>query len=125
MMADLHAITVPHEPKELLASTRNTAALYLACGIDPDRAAIFVQSHVTAHAELAWMLQCYTPIGWLRKMIQYKTKSEKQVRLRAPISVRVPQREQNQANLMHVGVQCNCRCVRFVYLTSKGVMAVY
>lgn len=81
MMADLHAITVPHEPKELLTSTRNTAALYLACGIDPDRAAVFVQSHVTAHAELAWMLQCYTPIGWLRKMTQFKTKSEKQVRL--------------------------------------------
>lgn len=78
MMADLHAITVPHEPKELLSSTRNTAALYLACGIDPERSAVFVQSHVTAHAELAWLLQCYTPIGWLRKMIQFKTKSEKQ-----------------------------------------------
>lgn len=79
MMADMHAITVPHDPKELLASTRSTTALYLACGIDPDRAAVFVQSHVSAHAELAWMLQCYTPIGWLRKMIQFKTKSEKQV----------------------------------------------
>ena len=79
MMADMHAITVPHEPKELLASTRSTTALYLACGIDPDKAAVFVQSHVSAHAELAWMLQCYTPIGWLRKMIQFKTKSEKQV----------------------------------------------
>jgi tryptophanyl-tRNA synthetase len=79
MMADMHAITVPHEPKELLASTRSTTALYLACGINPDKAAVFVQSHVSAHAELAWMLQCYTPIGWLRKMIQFKTKSEKQV----------------------------------------------
>jgi len=78
MMADLHAITVPHEPKELLASTQNTAALYMACGIDPDKAAIFVQSQVPAHAELAWLLQCYTPIGWLRKMIQFKTKSDKQ-----------------------------------------------
>lgn len=81
MMADLHAITVPHEPKELLASTQNTAALYMACGIDPDKAAIFVQSQVPAHAELAWLLQCYTPIGWLRKMIQFKTKSDKQVRI--------------------------------------------
>jgi tryptophanyl-tRNA synthetase len=79
MMADMHAITVPHEPKELLASTRSTTALYLACGIDPEKAAVFVQSHISAHAELAWMLQCYTPIGWLRKMIQFKTKSEKQV----------------------------------------------
>lgn len=78
MMADMHAITVPHEPKELLASTRSTTALYLACGIDPSKAAVFVQSHVRAHAELAWLLQCYTPIGWLRKMIQFKTKSEKQ-----------------------------------------------
>lgn len=80
MMADLHAITVPHEPSELLASTQNTAALYLACGIDPAKAAVFVQSHTPAHAELAWLLQCYTPIGWLRKMIQFKTKSEKQAR---------------------------------------------
>lgn len=79
MMADMHAITVPHEPKELLESTRSTTALYLACGIDPSKAAVFVQSHVRAHAELAWLLQCYTPIGWLRKMIQFKTKSEKQV----------------------------------------------
>lgn len=79
MMADMHAITVPHEPKELLASTRSTTALYLACGIDPSKSSLFVQSHVTAHAELAWLLQCYTPIGWLRKMIQFKAKSEKQV----------------------------------------------
>lgn len=77
---DLHAITMPHEPRDLLAATRRTAAVYLASGIDPDKSAIFVQSHVPAHAELAWLLQCYTPIGWLRKMIQFKEKSRKQVR---------------------------------------------
>ncbi len=62
-VVDLHAVTLPHDPAELRAATRASAALYLAAGIDPDRAAIFVQSHVPAHAELAWLLQCYTPIG--------------------------------------------------------------
>ena len=62
-VVDLHAVTLPHEPADLGAATRASAALYLAAGIDPARAAIFVQSHVPAHAELAWLLQCYTPIG--------------------------------------------------------------
>lgn len=62
-MVDLHAVTLPHEPADLRGATRASAALYLAAGIDPARAAIFVQSHVPAHAELAWLLQCYTPIG--------------------------------------------------------------
>ena len=70
---------MPHEPRELLEATRRTAALYLAAGIDPARASVFVQSHVPAHSELAWLLQCYTPVGWLRKMIQFKEKSRKQV----------------------------------------------
>lgn len=83
---DLHAITMPHEPKELLAATRRTAAVYLASGIDPAKSSIFVQSHVPAHAELAWLLQCYTPIGWLRKMIQFKEKSRKQVCFTAMIN---------------------------------------
>ncbi len=78
-IVDLHAITMPHEPRELLEATRRTAALYLAAGIDPDRASVFVQSHVPAHSELAWLLQCYTPVGWLRKLIQFKEKSRKQV----------------------------------------------
>ena len=77
MVVDLHAITVPHDPKELQQSTRSSAALYMACGIDPAKARIFIQSHVTAHAELAWLLTCITPIGWLRKMIQFKEKSKK------------------------------------------------
>lgn len=76
-VVDLHAITMPHEPKELLQSTHSSAALYLAAGIDPAKASIFVQSHVPAHAELTWLLSCVTPIGWLRKMIQFKEKSKK------------------------------------------------
>ena len=79
-IVDLHAITMPHEPRELLEASRRTAALYLAAGIDPSRASIFLQSHVPAHSELAWLLQCYTPVGWLRKMIQFKEKSRKQAR---------------------------------------------
>ena len=80
-VVDLHAITLPHEPKALLESTRKSAATYIACGIDPEKANIFVQSHVSAHAELAWLLSCGTPIGWLRKMVQFKEKSQTRVRL--------------------------------------------
>lgn len=76
-MVDLHAITMPHEPRALLDATRSSATLYIACGIDPAKASIFVQSHVPAHTELAWLLSCITPIGWLRKMIQFKEKSKK------------------------------------------------
>ncbi|KAI3433298.1 hypothetical protein D9Q98_003117 [Chlorella vulgaris] len=76
-VVDLHAITMPHEPRALLDATRSSAALYIACGIDPAKASIFVQSHVPAHTELAWLLSCITPIGWLRKMIQFKEKSKK------------------------------------------------
>lgn len=80
-VVDMHAITLPHEPKALLQATRSSAATYIACGIDPDRANIFVQSHVSAHAELTWLLSCGTPIGWLRKMVQFKEKSQSRVRL--------------------------------------------
>lgn len=77
-IADLHAITVPHDPKLLAQNTRTLAALYLACGLDPSHTAIFVQSHVTAHAELAWLLNCITPLNWLQRMIQFKEKAIKQ-----------------------------------------------
>lgn len=77
-VVDLHAITVPHDPAELRDSTRTLAATYIAAGIDPSKATIFVQSHVSAHAELAWLLNCVTPIGWLNRMIQFKEKSKKQ-----------------------------------------------
>merc|ERR1719478_1024423 len=77
-VVDLHAITAPHVPKELTKDSYRTAALYLASGIDPARSKIFIQSHVTAHAELQWLLNCATPMGWLEKMIQYKEKAQKQ-----------------------------------------------
>jgi tryptophanyl-tRNA synthetase len=104
-VVDLHAITVPHDPADLRSSTRTMAATYLAAGIDPKRvrgmqgfkqapthshshilptlpllpqSTVFVQSHVSAHAELQWLLNCVTPIGWLNRMIQFKEKSRKQ-----------------------------------------------
>ena len=75
---DLHAITAPHNPKLLQQETLDAAALYIAAGIDPEKSPIFVQSHVTAHAELCWLLNCMTPINWLERMIQYKEKKQKQ-----------------------------------------------
>ena len=77
-VVDLHAITVPHDPEQLAADTRKTAALYLAAGIDPSRSTVFVQSHVPAHSELAWLLNCVTPLNWLERMIQFKEKAIKQ-----------------------------------------------
>ncbi len=77
-MADLHAITVPHDPHRLATDTYKVAATYLACGIDPHQATIFVQSHLPAHAELAWLFNCITPLNWLERMIQFKEKAVKQ-----------------------------------------------
>ncbi|ASC72177.1 Tryptophan--tRNA ligase [Halomicronema hongdechloris C2206] len=77
-MADLHAITVPHDPAQLATSTYQVAAMYIACGIDPEQATIFVQSHLPAHAELAWLFNCVTPLNWLERMIQFREKAVKQ-----------------------------------------------
>lgn len=77
-VVDLHAITVPHDAKLLAEHTFATAALYLACGIDLSCSTIFVQSHVSAHAELTWLLNCVTPLNWLEGMIQFKEKAVKQ-----------------------------------------------
>jgi tryptophanyl-tRNA synthetase len=77
-VVDLHAITVPHRPEQLAEDTLTTAALYLACGIDPQRSTVFVQSQVSAHSELAWLLNCVTPLNWLERMIQFKEKAIKQ-----------------------------------------------
>ncbi|MBV9744552.1 MAG: tryptophan--tRNA ligase [Acidobacteriia bacterium] len=77
-IVDLHAVTVYQQPSELRAKIREIAALYLAAGIDPKVSAIMVQSAVPAHAELAWMLTCVTPVGWLERMTQYKVKTAKQ-----------------------------------------------
>lgn len=77
-VVDLHAITVPHNPKTLAENTYTIAALYLACGIDLNYSTIFVQSHVSAHSELTWLLNCITPLNWLERMIQFKEKALKQ-----------------------------------------------
>ena len=77
-VVDLHAVTVPHQPNRLAEDTLSTAALYLACGLDPDQSTVFVQSHVKAHSELCWLLNCVTPLNWLERMIQFKEKAVKQ-----------------------------------------------
>lgn len=77
-VVDLHAITVPQDPKVLKAKSREVAGLLLAAGIDPKRSILFVQSHISAHAELAWILNCFTPMGWMQRMTQFKEKSQKQ-----------------------------------------------
>jgi tryptophanyl-tRNA synthetase len=77
-IVDLHAVTVYQDPAQLRAKIEEIAALYLAAGIDPKTSAIMVQSSVAAHAELAWMLTCVTPVGWLERMTQFKAKSGKQ-----------------------------------------------
>ena len=82
-IVDLHAITVWQDPDVLRRHTRQNAALLLACGIDPARATLFVQSHVRAHAEACWLLTCVTPLGWLERMTQYKDKSGKQETIQA------------------------------------------
>ena len=77
-VVDLHAITVPHDPSRLAEDTRTTAASYLACGMDPSRCSVFIQSQIAAHSELCWLLNCVTPLNWLERMIQFKEKSVKQ-----------------------------------------------
>jgi tryptophanyl-tRNA synthetase len=77
-IVDLHAITMYQQPAELRTKIEEIAALYLAAGIDPKVSSIMVQSAVPAHTELAWMLTCVTPIGWLERMTQYKMKAAKQ-----------------------------------------------
>ncbi|MGD1806806.1 tryptophan--tRNA ligase [Dapis sp. BLCC M126] len=77
-VVDLHAITVPHNPATLATDTYTIAALYLACGIDLNYSTIFVQSHISAHSELTWFLNCITPLNWLTDMIQFKEKAIKQ-----------------------------------------------
>ena len=91
MIADLHAITVPQEPKELRALTLDVAATYLAVGIDPKRSDIYVQSEVPEHAELAWILGTVTKMGELERMTQFKDQSQKGGRERAGTTRKRPQ----------------------------------
>lgn len=77
MVADLHSLTVYQDPKELKQRTLSFFAQYLACGLDPEKNVVFVQSHVPEHAELCWALNCIAPMGALNRMTQFKEKSEK------------------------------------------------
>lgn len=76
-IVDMHAITVKQEPAALKRAILETAAAYIACGIDAEKHIIFAQSTVSAHAELAWILNCHTPLGWLNRMTQFKEKAGK------------------------------------------------
>jgi tryptophanyl-tRNA synthetase len=77
-IVDLHAITVSQNPSTLKAKIREVAMLYFAAGIDPDLSTVFVQSHVQEHTELAWILNCFIPMGWMQRMTQFKEKSRTQ-----------------------------------------------
>ena len=76
-MADMHTITVRQDPKELRRRSLEMLAIYIACGLDPEKNSLFLQSHVPAHAQLGWVLDCYTMFGELTRMTQFKDKSEK------------------------------------------------
>lgn len=76
-VVDLHALTLPQDPAALRESTLDVARLFVACGLDPQRATIFVQSHVSAHAELGWLLTCQAHMGELRRMTQFKEKAQR------------------------------------------------
>ena len=77
-VVDLHALTIPEDidPKQLRENSRSVAAMYLAAGLDPEQNTIFIQSHLHEHAEAAWILNCTTPLGWLYRMTQFKSKGE-------------------------------------------------
>ena len=77
MLVDQHAITVRPKAEDLRNATLDGLALYLACGVDPEQSTIFIQSHVPEHAQLSWVLNCYTQMGELNRMTQYKDKSQK------------------------------------------------
>jgi tryptophanyl-tRNA synthetase len=75
-VVDMHAITIPKDPQVLHQMTRDAAAVLFASGLDPQQCTVFIQSHVSAHAECCWVLNCVTPMGWLERMTQFKVKSE-------------------------------------------------
>lgn len=77
-VVDLHSITIPYKPAELRQNTYTCLAQYIACGLDPEKCHLFVQSHVTGHTELAWVLGCLASLGHLQRMTQFKDKSAKQ-----------------------------------------------
>lgn len=85
-LVDLHAITVPQDPKALRDACLTNYAIYLASGLDPEKSIIFIQSAVAEHSELGWILSCQTPLGWLNRMTQFKDKSGKNQQM-APLAL--------------------------------------
>jgi tryptophanyl-tRNA synthetase len=77
-IVDLHAITVPQDPKVLKTKIREVTGLLLAAGIDAEKSIVFIQSHIHEHSELAWILNCFIPMGWMQRMTQFKEKAQKQ-----------------------------------------------
>src|SRR5437868_10100961 len=77
-IVDLHAMTLPYDPSVLQERVLDLAATYVASGISERDSTIFVQSHIPAHSELAWLLECYTPMGWLERMVAFKEKAGRQ-----------------------------------------------
>ncbi len=77
VVVDLHALTIPQDPVVLRRTTLELATLLVACGLDPDACTLFVQSHLSAHSELNWVMQCTASVGELRRMVQFKDKSDK------------------------------------------------
>jgi tryptophanyl-tRNA synthetase len=77
-IVDLHSLTVPQVPEQLRQETLSLAAILLASGMDPDKCTLFIQSHVAAHSEGCWLLNCITPLGWLQRMTQFKDKATRQ-----------------------------------------------
>ena len=77
-IVDLHTLTVPQDPEALRNEVRSLAGMLFASGLDPEKSTVFIQSHVAAHAEACWILNCVTPLGWLERMTQFKDKGSKQ-----------------------------------------------
>ena len=75
-IVDMHAITTNRDPELLCRHVYETAALYITAGLNPVQSALFIQSHVRAHAECCWILICVTPVGWLERMTKYPCKSD-------------------------------------------------
>jgi len=76
-IVDLHAITIPQDPMILKSKIREVAGILFSADIDPKQSVLFIQSQISAHAELAWILNCFTPMGWMKRMTQFKEKSQK------------------------------------------------
>ena len=118
-VVDLHAITVPQDPATLREQTRRTAAQYIAAGIDPEKSTLFVQSHVPAHAQLAWVLNTLTGFGEASRMTQFKDKSAEAGRRRGHPSASSPTRSLMAADILLYQAE-SCRSATTSASTSSS-----